>query len=76
MSVIDQLAPVFRIVFDDDTLQIAADNTANDIEGWDSLSHMNLILAVESNFNISFTRKEILSFRNIGDLAKCIEGKL
>jgi acyl carrier protein len=49
--------------------------TADDVDGWDSLSHVNLNLAIEYGFNIRFSQKEILSFKNVGDLLKCIERK-
>lgn len=63
------------MVFDDDTIQIAPEMTANDIEGWDSLSHINLIVAVEARFKIRFKQREVLSLKNIGDLLKAVETK-
>ncbi len=76
MSVQEQLNQVFQLVFDDKNIQIRPEMTADDIEGWDSLSHVNLIVAVESTFNIEFGQREILSFKNVGDLIKSIEGKI
>ncbi|HVN81862.1 MAG TPA: acyl carrier protein [Terriglobia bacterium] len=76
MTTEENLNQVFRTVFDDTTIQIRPDMTANDIEGWDSLSHVNLILAVESAFGITFGQKEILSFRNIGHMMRSIEDKV
>lgn len=76
MTIFERLKFVFRTVFDDDMLQIDVDMTANDIDGWDSLSHVNLIVAVETEFSIRFKQREVLSFKNIGDLSRCIEGKL
>ena len=70
------LNDVFRTVFDDDRIQIAPKMTANDIDGWDSLSHTNLILAVEAKFKIRFTQKELLTLKNIEDLHRIIETKL
>ena len=75
MNTIEQLEEVFREVFDDDEIQLSAETTADDIEGWDSLSHVNLIIAVEMKFDIEFTQSEIRSFSNVGEMAKCIEGK-
>ena len=75
MSILEQMNQVFCLVFDDDSISIKPEMTANDIDGWDSLSHINLILAIESTFNIRFTQKELLSFKNIGDLSKSVEGK-
>jgi acyl carrier protein len=76
MNIREQLTDVFRNVFDDDGIVINPETTADDIEGWDSLSHVNLIIAVELKFNIEFTQQEIRSFSNVGEMEKCIENKL
>lgn len=70
-----ELNAVFREVFDDATLQITPEMTANDVDGWDSLSHINLILAVESAFNIKLSQKELLSLKKVGDLVEVIDAK-
>ncbi len=76
MNIHEQLTDVFRNVFDDDTIVIIPETSADDIEGWDSLSHVNLIIAVELKFNIEFTQQEIRSFSDVGEMEKCIENKL
>ncbi len=76
LTIYEKLNLVFRTVFEDDDLLIGPDMTASDIEGWDSLSHVNLIFAVENAFAIRFGRRELLAFRNIGDLHESIEAKL
>jgi acyl carrier protein len=76
MSTLDDLNLVFREVFDDDTLTVAPATTANEVDGWDSLSHVNLIMAVEGRFKIRFTQKELLTFKNVGDLLRAIEAKI
>ena len=75
-KVLDPLVQVFRSVFDDPTLQISDTMTAKDVDGWDSLNHINLIVSVEKEFGIKFTTKEIMLFRNVGDFARSIEAKL
>lgn len=70
------LTAVFREVFEDPEIQLTGETTADDVEGWDSLSHINLIMAVENRFNIRFKQKEVLTFKNVGDLARCVESKL
>lgn len=72
----NRLQAVFREVFDDDTLDISPEMTAHDVDGWDSLSHINLILALEAEFNLKFSQKELLSFKNIGELHTCLSRKL
>lgn len=62
-------------MFDDDDINIAPEMTANDIDGWDSLSHVNLIVAIEIKFNIRFSQKELLTFKNVGDLLRSIQNK-
>lgn len=76
MKTTDTLNQIFCMVFDDDTIQIRPDMTANDVDGWDSLSHVNLVTAIEARFNIRFTQKELLKHRNVGDLIADIELKL
>ena len=76
MNTMESLQEIFRIVFDDATLRISRDQTANDIDGWDSLSHVNLITAVEASFKVRFTQRELLRLKNIGDLHDLIESRL
>ena len=76
MELQDSLNDIFREVFDYDEIRIVPEMTANDVDGWDSLSQVNLIVAIESKFNINFSQKELLAFRNVGDLLNCIRSKL
>ena len=76
MTTKEQLNAIFCQVFDDDDIQIHPALTANDVDGWDSLSHVNLIVAIEGKFGIRFAQKELLTFKNVGDLLNCIEKKL
>lgn len=76
MTTMDKLTGIFRMVFDDDDIAINLQTTANEVDGWDSLSHVNLILAVENYFGIRFTQKELLTFKNVGDLLGSIENKI
>jgi len=76
MDIQQRLCDIFRMVFSNPDLSISAATTANDIEGWDSLSHITLINAVEVTFNIKFTNKDILTFRNVGEMMQSIHYKL
>lgn len=71
-----RLTAVFRDVFDDETLRIVPDTSADDIEEWDSLSHVQLIVAVEQEFGVRFTSREILKWRNVGEMAEALAAKL
>lgn len=76
MEMGNRLNLVFREVFDDDEIHVTPEMTADDIDGWDSLSHVNLILAIESTFGIRFSQKELLKFNNVGDLMRAINSKI
>jgi acyl carrier protein len=76
MTTLENLNQIFQMVFDDYNLQIRTDMTANDVDGWDSLSHVNLITTIEAKFGIRFTQKELLKQKNVGDLLVGIESKL
>ena len=58
-----------------DDLVLTDETTADDVEEWDSLSHVQLVVALEKSFGIKFTSREILSWDNVGDLIDCIEKK-
>jgi acyl carrier protein len=75
-TVMEDLTDVFREVFDNHEIILTPETTSNDVDGWDSFSHINLIVAVEVKFKITFKQKEIVTFANVGDLVKCIQGKL
>jgi acyl carrier protein len=76
LELLEKLNEIFCVVFDDDDIKITPEMTANDVDGWDSLSHVNLIVAIESKFNIRFSQKELLTFKNVGDLLNCTRSKI
>lgn len=67
-----KLQEVFRDVFDDDTIEINENTTANDIDEWDSLEHITLIGAVEKTFKMRFKMKEVSSMKNVGEMVEII----
>ena len=75
MNTRDVLNGVFQRVFDDDTIQIFDAMTANDLDGWDSLSHVHLVVAVEKQFNVKFRTAEVTSLKNVGDFIALIDRK-
>jgi acyl carrier protein len=75
-KIFDRLTPIFQDVFDDDDLIPTAEMTAADVDEWDSLSHIRLIVAVEQIFNIKFSVPEIERLKNVGDFANMIAGKI
>jgi len=76
MGITEKLTNVFREVFDDETIVLSDDLTANDVDAWDSLSHVNLIIAIEIAFDIEFKQSEVLNFANVGELKQNIINKL
>ena len=70
------LTDVFRDVFDDDSIVLHENTTADDIADWDSQSHITLILAAEMRFGVKFRTSELDSLKNVGDFASLIEAKL
>lgn len=75
-ELVNKLTPIFRTVFSNDALVISDELTANDVENWDSLSHMLLITDIESVFSIKFKLKELNRMRNVGDMIDIIALKL
>lgn len=75
MSVLSELQDVFRKTFNDDSLVIAEKMAANDIDDWDSLSHVNLVIEAEKHFGIRFSTTEISLLENVGQFADVIRSK-
>ena len=72
-EIYERLNEVFRDVFDDDSIEVNEDTTAADIEDWDSLNHITLIDAVESEFGVHFTMGEVSGMKNVGEMAQIIK---
>ena len=71
-----RLTEVFRDVFDDDTIVIVPETTAKDIEGWDSLANIELLVAIEKRFSrVKFNTGEVANLRNVGELVAAIKRK-
>ena len=75
-DLIDRITPVFREVFDDDGLVITPEMTAEDIDEWDSLSHIRLIVSHEIEFGVKFKTTELSALRNVGDFIDLLKSKL
>jgi len=75
-DVIRQFSKIFAEVLDEDEIELSAETTADDIEEWDSLTHIQLIVAIEKHFDIKFKAMEIEQYRNVGDMCKGVSDKL
>jgi len=71
-EILSELTGIFRDVFDDETLVARPEMTAHEVDRWDSLSHMDMILIVEEAFGIRFRTREISDLMNVGDLVRLI----
>ena len=67
---------IFREVFDDDTLEVNDSTNSSDIEDWDSLEHISLVVSMENEFNLKFDLKEVNKLANVGEMVDLIESKL
>ncbi len=74
-AVMEQLEEVFRKVFFDDSIELRREHTAIDIGGWDSLSHVRLIMAMERHFSIALAAAEVAGLNDVGALADLIAAK-
>lgn len=71
-EVFDIVQDIFRDVFDDDELEIVDSSNAEDIEDWDSLEHINLVINMEKKFNLKFNLKEVGELQNVGEMVDLI----
>jgi acyl carrier protein len=69
----EKLTGIFRAMFDDPALVVGDATVASDVDGWDSLAHVGLIVAVEKAFTVRFTTKEVKGLANVGDFIRLIE---
>ncbi len=75
-NVLETVKEIMVDVFDLDDIEINESTTAEDVEEWDSLSHIRLMVAIERKYGFKFTNSEIESLSNVGDLVKMIKTKI
>lgn len=71
-EIMEKLNEIFQDIFDDDTIVVTEKTTANDIEDWDSLAHINLIEAVEHAFHMQFKMQEVSGMKDVGEMAQIV----
>ena len=74
-KILNLLQPIFQEVFDDDDLLIESSTAAADVDGWDSLAHIRLVVAIEREFNMRFSASEISDLENVGEMCNLIISK-
>jgi acyl carrier protein len=75
-EILKRVEEIFREELEQEDLVLTDETTADDVDGWDSLSHVQLVAAMEEAFGIEFKSREILSWDNVGDLIDSIEKKV
>jgi len=75
-EILKKIEAIFRDVLDNEEIELTEESCADDIEEWDSLSHIQLIVAIEKEFGVKFTSKEILRWNNVGEMIDSIESHL
>lgn len=73
--ILKKLELIFRDIFGKDTLEINMSTNANDIEEWDSLTHISILASVQDDFGVSFDMDEIIEMKNVGDMVEAIKVK-
>lgn len=71
-DVLKEINQIFIDVLDDDNIVIKTETTANDIDAWDSLNNIQLVVAIEKRFKVRFSTGDIYSWKNVGDMCKAI----
>ena len=75
-EILSECNKIFIDQLDNDAIVLKRETTASDVEEWDSLTHIQLVVAVEKHFKIRFTTAEIQGFKNVGEMCDTIEKKL
>lgn len=71
-EVFEKVTDIFRDVFDDDTLVIGDSTNSDDIEDWDSLEHIQLVVGMEKEFKVKFDIKTVNTLENVGQMVDLI----
>ncbi|MBE5907675.1 MAG: acyl carrier protein [Lachnospiraceae bacterium] len=71
-EVYERLNNVFREILDDDTIELQDDTTADDVDGWDSFEHINLVVGVEEEFNMKIPMGKVVTMKNVGEMVDII----
>ena len=75
-EVYERLNKVFQDIFDDDSITVNENTTSNDIEDWDSLEHINLVVAIEQEFGMKFNMNEVTTMKNVGEMVDIILSRI
>lgn len=74
-SILDRLTEVFQDVFDDEDLTITADTNVKELDGWDSLTHITLMAAIQDEFDVKYSIEQITELTTVSDILATLEGE-
>ncbi len=75
-AILEQVESIFRDVLDNDAIVLTENTTADDIEEWDSLNHIQLVVSIEKHFHVKFPTNEIQKWKRVGDMCASVRAKL
>ncbi len=75
-KIISDLLEIFQDILEEENIILTNETTASDIEGWDSLTHIQLVVSIEKKYKIKFSSKEILSWKNVSEVILSIKSKI
>jgi acyl carrier protein len=75
-EIFDKMEEIFTDIMDLKDIKLNDETSADDIEEWDSLSHIQIIVAIEKAFGIKFSSQEMITWKNVGDMVDCIQNKI
>jgi acyl carrier protein len=75
-QIVSQAQVIFREVLDSPALVLTDELTAPKVKGWDSLNHVTLVMTLEEQFQVKFTTREVMGWRNVGQMLDCLQEKL
>lgn len=75
-EILDQIQGIIREVFGDWSVVVTMETTADDVAGWDSLTHIQIITAIEDHYGLKFKLMEVMRFQNVGDMCVCVESHI
>ena len=75
ITILSEIQSIMRNVLDAENIVLTETTTADDVKGWDSLGHIQLVVSIEKRFNIKFSAYEMLSWRNVGQMVETISSK-
>jgi len=75
-SIIEDLQPILADILDNPDLRLSSESNASNVEGWDSLAHINFVVAIEKLYRVKFALGELQDLKNVGDMAALIQKKV